>query len=67
MVIYTNEVTMFSSDSPKYWYIHGKRPPTINDFNLKAAEGNEAEQSLPQLLLKTLSKYQKVPLSKMHL
>ena len=26
MILYTNEMTIFSSDPPKYWYFHWNRP-----------------------------------------
>ena len=48
MVIYINEVIIFSSDLPKYLHFHLKQTCTINEFNFQAAKWNESEQPLPQ-------------------
>ena len=48
MVIYTNEVTIFSSDL----VFSLKQTRTIKEHNLEAEEWNKTEQSLPQLVLK---------------
>ena len=66
MVIYTNEMAIFSSDLPKYRYFHWKKTCTINECNLEAAEWNKAVQSLPQLVLKDSFYVPKIPPSKMH-
>ena len=48
MVIYTNEVTIFSSDL----VFSLKQTCTIKECNLEAEEWNKTEQSLPRLVLK---------------
>ena len=49
IMIYTNEVTIFSSDLPKFL-----------EYNLEAAEWNETEQLLPQLVLKDFLSTKKI-------
>ena len=67
MVIYTNEVIIFSFFSAQILVFSLKQTCTINEFKaLEPAEWNETGQSLPQLVLKD-SKCQKIPPLKVHL